>query len=647
MSKRLPPIQFAIVFIALMLAVLPLSARDLHAAGDGEHLWLVVEAPGAGGDGEDADTPRRLVYHASTDREAGQANELDPVDGAMMPRGIAAGDGRLLLIGEDRQVQTLRPVWSKLLLGYVYETRSLPSLPKGCALMSLAIGSHGPWALVRVEDAELLADLDQIEAEKATAMPEGRQRYNRALGLPPGYDWGKGKHDKKNRDKKKQDEPRASGPAEEASADDAGVPDDSVTEAGPESASAPASELPAYRLIHLFGGKWVSAPLPSAFPAPRHAVLLMRGDANGPTIVVEPQNSAAERNTLLRFTPIAGTAQKAQAATEAGQEVEPIAWALNTIDPRPWPGRLWTALLVDQQAVLAVECERSAQHIRLDSYLMRGDQAIRLGDLYTTARKRPRWAAVNWAGKPTLITYPGPKPVNADGSEGDTLAIAGFAAIGLDGQVVADPETGFTVMPLIANDPSPVRGNADLYIQIGTFVAAMLLMMAFYRRAPRAEQIDLPKHLVLAGFGRRIIAGLIDLAPGFWLAGTLYGTTINETMLYWPGNGIEKVLPAMRPGFVVIAVTLVHTTLGEVLTARSLGKWLTGIYVADLSGKPASPVPSLIRAISRTFDLFAPLMLVVALISPARQRLGDILARTTLVMHKPPMIEDNPDDDNP
>ena len=87
--------------------------------------------------------------------------------------------------------------------------------------------------------------------------------------------------------------------------------------------------------------------------------------------------------------------------------------------------------------------------------------------------------------------------------------------------------------------------------------------------------------------------------------------------------------------FVVIGVTLFHTTICEFILARSLGKIMMGMYVADLHGKPAPPMPCFGRALSRAFELFAPLMILVAVISPARQRLGDILAKTTVVMRKP------------
>jgi uncharacterized RDD family membrane protein YckC len=164
----------------------------------------------------------------------------------------------------------------------------------------------------------------------------------------------------------------------------------------------------------------------------------------------------------------------------------------------------------------------------------------------------------------------------------------------------------------------------------------MFMMVMFYRRAPQQDQLDLPDHLVLASFSRRAIAGMIDLAPGFFLAGLIYDVSIGETVLEsWPGNGIEKAFAAMRPGFVVIGVTLFHTTICEFILARSLGKIMMGMYVADLHGKPAPPMPCFGRALSRAFELFAPLMILVAVISPARQRLGDILAKTTVVMRKP------------
>jgi len=140
---------------------------------------------------------------------------------------------------------------------------------------------------------------------------------------------------------------------------------------------------------------------------------------------------------------------------------------------------------------------------------------------------------------------------------------------------------------------------------------------------------------VLASLDKRIISGLIDLLPGMLIAAAIFNVSWVEIARLWPGTPTEKTLHAMRPGLLVIGITVLHTTLFELITARSIGKWLTGLYVSDFRGKPAPPGASTVRAILRLLDMVALLLLIIPLISPARQRLGDILARTIVVTRLP------------
>jgi uncharacterized RDD family membrane protein YckC len=89
-------------------------------------------------------------------------------------------------------------------------------------------------------------------------------------------------------------------------------------------------------------------------------------------------------------------------------------------------------------------------------------------------------------------------------------------------------------------------------------------------------------------------------------------------------------VPALIATSISIAVYLLHTTLSEIFTDRTLGKWLFGLQVVTVEGTAPNFLQLIIRNILRVLDLlWFPLILVV--ISPLRQRSADIAAGTMVV----------------
>lgn len=640
--------------LAIALVVGPAWARDLDAGSDGEHLWLVLEDPAPKEKGK----PGLLIYHMSDQPDEparGRMIRLEPIKGELMPRGLAVGDGRLMMVMTDREIQTVRSAWSQVQLRWETERRELPALPKDCVLVSLVVDNRGPWALVRVEAQAVLDELDRVE-DKPNPSDLDKVLLNRALGLPDHFELNPTKPSSEDAEKKDtgemvEDEPTET-PDPDADVDADTDPDPPAGEIDAqrdenETTTEPAEpRTPAYRLIYLKADRWVSAPLPEGFAADRHAELVLMPENDRPSIIVQSGPAEASTGELRWFTPInpigSGDAEASQSNSEAGLSIESDAWLARTVQLPP--GRTlgqWSATLMDRHIVVCSERSRSKQSLSVELYQVRGEEVNTIGRVNLPTDGSAIWSAMPWQGAVGVVAQPGPKLQNpADGSE-PAQPLAGLIAMDRNGEIVTGSGENKGIIPLIERTPSRWEGNADIFIQMGAFVIAMVMMVLFYRRAPRGDQLVLPERVVLATFGRRIIAGTIDLVPGFLLAGLLFDVSLNETMRYWPGNGLPKALPAMRPGFVVIGVTVMHTTIFEFIFARSIGKWVTGLYVADLSGKPAPPVPSLIRAASRVFDLFAPLMLILAVISPGRQRLGDILARTLVVMQLPEEREED------
>lgn len=673
-----------VLLLVLALIVVSASARDLASVGDGEHLWLVIEDPKP----QDKDQPQLIVYHLADDAERGQMLKLKPIEGKLMRSGLTAGQGQLLIVLDSRRIEIVRPVMSKLTERWEYERRTLPMLPDNCALVSIVMGHRGPWALVRVESQQALTQLDKAATDLLNA-GEDPAELNRALGLPEDFEFSPQQpvEDQTPTDKAPADQaddaeasadvhtqadPEAQAEPDnpdkneaEAEADTESVVETQAEQSEANNVSPPASAdaVPAYRLITLHGGRWISSPLPPDFAAPRHAVLLMDTESGPPTILAEVDADGSTPGELLWYSPGVEVepAKDTSDATDQPTNTDTSAdTGADNSNARPAPGWLvdrvsvqsiplgqWSATWVGRQVALTIEHARSDQSVSADVFWLHLSGADLVRRLTLPTDGPAHWSAVPWREGVALVARPGPKLQQASDGQTEIKPIAGMIGLNLEsGSIIDDSEADQGVVVLYEARPTPIEDNANLLIQIGAFVTAMVIMLLFYRRAPRPHQLDLPDQVVLAGYGRRLFAGVIDLLPGFWLAGQYFDISVTDTLLYWPGSGVAKALPAMRPGLMVIGVTVLHTTVCEFIFARSIGKWATGLYVADLAGRPAPPVPSLVRALSRLFDLFAPLMLVLVFISPGRQRLGDILARTLVVMRAPkPFDEERMDDE--
>ena len=199
----------------------------------------------------------------------------------------------------------------------------------------------------------------------------------------------------------------------------------------------------------------------------------------------------------------------------------------------------------------------------------------------------------------------------------------------LHGRVTREPWTlGYEPRNLLAE-------AADTVILLGTVMLSTVLLFTFWRRDPASNVLSLPGDVALADPLRRGLAGLIDVSPGLLVATLGYGLSLAEVYQRWPGRGLGATFGLMLPGLVAVAVIVGHTTLLELLTGRSLGKWLTGLRVTDLTGQRPRPWQLLVRGLLKAFDLVAYLLLILPLISPLRQRLGDMVARTVVVMDRP------------
>jgi uncharacterized RDD family membrane protein YckC len=146
-----------------------------------------------------------------------------------------------------------------------------------------------------------------------------------------------------------------------------------------------------------------------------------------------------------------------------------------------------------------------------------------------------------------------------------------------------------------------------------------------------------PEHVHIrlepAGAGSRFLAILIDSVIAFAISLTI-------------GSIFLRVLPrGMAMAFFVTVQFVVtwgwHLFFEVRRQGRTPGKRMLRIRVVDARGLPVTLYQSLVRNITRVLD-FAPafygIAAIVTLLSPARRRLGDIVADTVVVRDAQPLV---------
>ena len=190
--------------------------------------------------------------------------------------------------------------------------------------------------------------------------------------------------------------------------------------------------------------------------------------------------------------------------------------------------------------------------------------------------------------------------------------------------------TGGAPGPLVVKTISPYRSNPGSVLIIAAISLAMILMFTFARRSPTEAVLKLPGTLVVADIPRRAMAAAIDLAPCVGLSMLIFDRGLSDLRDLWPGASASW--QDAIPGLVVIAMNVGHTWLTELFTGKSLGKMLLGMHVASIDGSPPNIWQVTVRNLLRSLDLIAWYALpILMVISPSRQRLGDMVARTVVV----------------
>ncbi len=181
-------------------------------------------------------------------------------------------------------------------------------------------------------------------------------------------------------------------------------------------------------------------------------------------------------------------------------------------------------------------------------------------------------------------------------------------------------------LPAVSWSAPPLEVQEWIHLPVlGMMVVAALLAIILFQPT---EPPDLPllmgvKPLSIA---RRLLAFCIDLMPGIALV-LLFGLEApqSEALPIW---NVEFALSV--PGLVVIGTTLVHGCLAELWFGRSIGKRLLGGCVLASDGSPPRTSAILLRTFFKGVVLFAPILSVFCLLSPARQGIPESVSRTVV-----------------
>jgi uncharacterized RDD family membrane protein YckC len=244
----------------------------------------------------------------------------------------------------------------------------------------------------------------------------------------------------------------------------------------------------------------------------------------------------------------------------------------------------------------------------------------------------PRWgSAVKLASSPRLANYDRRSLVVALGRlrllASDARGRLAEQFYKLDGALDGQAAEAVTIP----------RGNDERLGEFLEVLIAVVLVVWFigsYQQRPALrDAMARVDRLSLAPLSRRLVGGLIDLAPlvgGFVAANVVFARS---------GQKFAAHLTIDSPEFAFIcaglATYLLLATVMELLTGRSLGKLVAGTKVAALDGRRPIASAVLIRNLLRIADL-AVFPLGFILLSPLRQRLGDMAAGTIVVRSDAP-----------
>lgn len=189
--------------------------------------------------------------------------------------------------------------------------------------------------------------------------------------------------------------------------------------------------------------------------------------------------------------------------------------------------------------------------------------------------------------KPDHWIVPGASTVTIVESDGNLLPRLSCRVISLSGATLYQ---GWA----LSSGTLAQRDFAFLALALASLFSAVLIFV-FRPESARREAINLPGHTALAGPATRAMAGIIDAAIAWLLAGLSLGVLNSDLGAWLPPSGEQASMTLLAALFLGI----VAATVLEYFTGRSPGKALTGCRVVTAAGTKISFMQAFARNVVR------------------------------------------------
>ncbi|MEO1583370.1 MAG: hypothetical protein AAFR96_02220 [Planctomycetota bacterium] len=227
-------------------------------------------------------------------------------------------------------------------------------------------------------------------------------------------------------------------------------------------------------------------------------------------------------------------------------------------------------------------------------------------------------------------------------SEADEPVASTLPSPGIAQRAVSVVEFSLVTGELLASGrasaASPVSRNEFQSLAILLFACMILVLLVVVRPSPAAAEPVLPPGTAIATPGRRVLATFVDFIPAVWVTSRLLDMSIAETLgpIALPLTGSVDIVPLVMS----LAVAAAHSSVGEMLAGRSLGKLAAGLFVARVDPLPGSaPEPGVFRTPTPAAAILRNLLkwflfpaTAIVLSDPAGRHRGDLMARSAVLM---------------
>ncbi len=369
-----------------------------------------------------------------------------------------------------------------------------------------------------------------------------------------------------------------------------------ASQAAPPDAEAGRGPMPA--LLQLRSDGWRTISLPPTVRPNRTSHLAASG---------------ANAQTLVLLTESATSADRADVWRRSSDGK----WTSNSVDFDP--NRLQRITQLGDQAVVAMSTEGD----RIEIAYLRRTGTMRIA---TVDRPEQPWTILGCNNRLMLVAEAGEdEPLQA----AEIDVITGEIGDWLD---VGPHETGQFKVWL-----------TSLLIAAGMSAVLLFALLRPIRPAPVTRE----RNIRLSPLSLRAAALVIDLIPA--AIPTLIITRCSLSDLAAVPLLLSDFFEA-GPFFVMTGFMLAHATVGEMMTGRTIGKYIMGIRIVGQMVDEVRVYEVVLRNLGKGVSLAVPPLLLIVAMNPNLQGLGDIMGRTLVVRPRragPLNGLEPPDDDQP